>query len=72
MSNESKWARCRRCGHKLYRVLPGGCGQSTIEIKCSSCKTMNLIVRTGESCSTAPALTKQTDSAVDSAERKHK
>ena len=36
--DESNWARCGRCGHKLYELL-GENGQ--LRIKCHSCKSIN-------------------------------
>ncbi|WP_026664818.1 hypothetical protein [Butyrivibrio sp. FC2001] len=37
--DEKNWARCRRCGHKLYEIA-GENGD--IRIKCHSCKLINV------------------------------
>lgn len=42
---EEYWVRCKRCGHKLFKIVDRlenvkGC----LEIKCHSCKELNLIV----------------------------
>lgn len=35
------WGRCGKCGHKLFKVnYFAGC---SIEIKCHSCKSINLL-----------------------------
>jgi phage FluMu protein Com len=36
-----KWAHCWQCNHKLLRVVSAG--QTNLEIKCSSCKSMNAL-----------------------------
>lgn len=42
--NSENWVRCKRCGHKMMRVISAGvCDPApTVEIKCSSCKTLNV------------------------------
>lgn len=40
------WARCERCGHKLFKVAPEDwhiLQVTDLEIKCSSCRTINKI-----------------------------
>lgn len=34
------WARCPNCGHKMFRIEDAGGSAVTIEIKCSSCKSI--------------------------------
>ena len=36
-----RWVRCAGCGHKLFRAIK--LGNSYMEIKCHSCKTINKI-----------------------------
>ena len=36
---ENGWCRCGKCGHKLFKAV-GEIGR--IEIKCSSCKEINI------------------------------
>ena len=40
--DEADWARCGKCGHKLYEIL-GRTGD--IRIKCHSCKSINISER---------------------------
>lgn len=40
---EAKWVRCRRCGHKLMKVIDTNTDSKTVEIKCSSCKEITVI-----------------------------
>lgn len=41
--DEKYWVRCGRCSHKLMRVVGGGESPApTVEIKCHSCKSLNL------------------------------
>jgi phage FluMu protein Com len=35
------WVVCHKCGHKLGRIIDKGIGG--LEIKCSSCKELNVI-----------------------------
>lgn len=42
----AEWFRCRKCGHKLFRITDwgyGGGGYVTLEIKCHSCKEVQKI-----------------------------
>ena len=39
---EVRWIRCKKCGHKLMKVLDNA-NKTTIEIKCSSCKAITVI-----------------------------
>jgi len=40
---KDNWLRCVTCGHKLGKILRAEEGEgSLIEIKCHSCKTINL------------------------------
>lgn len=45
------WILCAKCGHKLARVLQGDesstSNATVIELKCSSCKALNIYI-TGE------------------------
>lgn len=51
---DNNWIRCSGCGHKLGRLLLHGKTKlngipAIIEIKCSSCKELNVIpVKTGK------------------------
>lgn len=39
----NEWIRCANCGHKLGRIVSGyKHGNIVLEIKCSSCKTLNV------------------------------
>lgn len=39
------WVRCRKCGHKLFKVVQKGKEpDGKIEIKCHSCKEINPII----------------------------
>ena len=38
-----KWVKCRRCGHKLLKDVKSS--NYDIEIKCSSCKNINRIIK---------------------------
>ena len=40
---EIKWIRCKKCGHKLLKVVDVKENSKTIEIKCSSCKTISVV-----------------------------
>lgn len=42
--DEMNWIRCRKCGHKLMRILnnPSAPQEAVFEMKCHSCKTINL------------------------------
>lgn len=41
--DKNKWIRCVYCGHKLGRVIRHeGKKNCLVEIKCHSCKTINL------------------------------
>ena len=37
-----EWVVCGKCGHKLGRVV-GSQSPNGIEIKCHSCKTINIV-----------------------------
>lgn len=39
--DENNWMRCGKCSHKLMKVIGGG-SFPKIEIKCHSCKTINV------------------------------
>lgn len=39
-----EWVRCAGCGHKLFKAVK--VGNSCMEIKCHSCKTINKIYLT--------------------------
>ena len=44
--DNDKWIRCKRCGHKLGRMLEDtGDNKNVfnIEIKCHSCKEINVV-----------------------------
>ena len=48
--DNANWIRCVYCGHKLGKIVayPGG-GDCIVELKCHSCKTINLCyVKVGE------------------------
>ncbi len=36
-NKNTEWARCPKCGHKLFKVLEKCPNLEAIEIKCSSC-----------------------------------
>lgn len=38
-----EWARCGRCGHKLFKINKGNrqIARTGIEVKCHSCKAVN-------------------------------
>lgn len=38
---DNEWCRCGKCGHKLFKIIWFGAGM--LEIKCSSCKTINVV-----------------------------
>ena len=38
--DRESWARCGKCGHKLFKV--DSLGDSRLEIKCHSCKSINV------------------------------
>lgn len=40
-ANKDNWIRCSNCGHKLGKIINEGSG-CLIEIKCHSCKAINL------------------------------
>jgi len=44
IKNKDEWVRCKSCGHKLMKVVDicDTCG-GKLEIKCHSCKAINLI-----------------------------
>lgn len=42
------WARCGRCGHKLFKVVTHG--NTQLAIKCHSCKAMNFTLPNTEKC----------------------
>lgn len=42
---EEYWVRCKNCGHKLFRVIDRSKDvKACLEIKCHSCKELNLVV----------------------------
>lgn len=41
--NNDNWIRCKKCGHKLMKVIDAKAGDTIIEIKCSSCKAITSI-----------------------------
>lgn len=46
------WARCGRCGHKLFKLAREDwhiIQVTDLEIKCSSCRTINRLQNTHES-----------------------
>jgi len=45
---EDNWARCGKCGHKLFRIVEGEVG--SIEVKCHSCKEVNSTYDANEVC----------------------
>ena len=52
------WIRCGKCGHKLGKIVGSGAGNPALalEIKCHSCKEINLIGQdTDEKPSRMPA-----------------
>lgn len=38
---ETKWIRCKGCGHKLFKLVQDEVPR--LEIKCHSCKKVNLV-----------------------------
>ena len=41
--HKDNWLRCVNCGHKLGKIIRAEEGKgSLVEIKCHSCKTINL------------------------------
>ena len=44
--NKDNWVLCGNCRHKLCRLL-GKMPTEALEIKCSSCKELNIIINEG-------------------------
>lgn len=41
--DEQNWCRCGACSHKLFRITDNSKQMPDIEIKCHSCKAINII-----------------------------
>lgn len=43
--DEQNWCRCGACSHKLFRITESNKKMPAIEIKCHSCKAINITER---------------------------
>ena len=41
-TTETRWLRCKYCGHKLGKIVKPGNDCTKIEIKCHSCKAIDI------------------------------
>ena len=42
VTTEHRWLRCKHCGHKLGKIVESSNCAAKIEIKCHSCKMIDI------------------------------